>query len=324
MLAEQQAGPLNRADFAMSQGAPGLAIQELEEAIQINASVNPVKPLLIDLYCDTGQPEKALDILATSTTIDDPTLGTEPGTAAYRQGRVYFLLGNYTYAASLWKNYAIRQIRLERSFAAMGAGMSLLHGEAKHASTLLMSLPTKLTTQAGWENELALCELESGDTTRAAEDFTSALTLMPNLPTRPVAAYYLEKMGKPVPPLPKPTDETEGARSRGSRRGKARGRPKAKPRRRPTNPPRANPRLIDQRISRPRKNPRKPKRPSPPLEPRSSRIESLRPRSLGCRRPESDFCSPGGATVPSQGASPWEQDELKKILCSPGGATVKA
>jgi tetratricopeptide (TPR) repeat protein len=212
MLAEQQASPMNRANYAMSQGAPGLAIQELEEALQINASVNTVKPLLVDLYCDTGQPEKALDILATSTTIDDPTLGTEPGTPAYRQGRVYFLLGNYTYAASLWKNYAIRQIRLERSFAAMGAGLSLLHGEAKHASTLFMSLPTKLTTQAGWENELALCELESGDSTRAAEDFTSALTLMPNLPTRPVAAYYLEKMGKPVPPLPKPTDETEGTK----------------------------------------------------------------------------------------------------------------
>ncbi|SIN80344.1 hypothetical protein SAMN05444166_0958 [Singulisphaera sp. GP187] len=210
MLAEQQASPMNRADFAMNQGAPGLAIQELEEALQVNVAVNTVKPLLIDLYCDTGQPEKALDILAPSTTIDDPTLGSEPGTPAYRQGRVYFLLGNYGYAGSLWRNYAIRQIRLERSFAALGAGTSLLHGDAKPASTLFMSLPGKLTNQANWTNELALCELESGESTQSAEEFIAALTLLPNLPTRPVIAYYLEKMGKSVPPLAKASDETEG------------------------------------------------------------------------------------------------------------------
>lgn len=214
MLGEQQLGPIERADYAMRQGAPGLAIQELEEALQINVSVNTVKPLLVDLYCDTGQPEKALDILATSTTIDDPTLGAEPGTSAYRQGRVYFLLGNYSYAASLWRNYGIRQIRFERSFAALGAGTSLLHGEAKSASTTLMNLPGKLTTQAGWQNELALCELESGESTQAAEDFIAALNLLPNLPTRPVVAYYLEKLGKPVPPLPLPksTNQTEDAK----------------------------------------------------------------------------------------------------------------
>ena len=34
----------------------------------------------------------------------------------------------------------------------------------------------------------------------AAESFTKALTLVPGLGVRPIAAYYLEKMGKPVPP----------------------------------------------------------------------------------------------------------------------------
>jgi hypothetical protein len=37
----------------------------------------------------------------------------------------------------------------------------------------------------------------------AATHFTKALTLTPELPTRLIAAYYLGKMGKPVPPLPK-------------------------------------------------------------------------------------------------------------------------
>jgi tetratricopeptide (TPR) repeat protein len=210
MLAEQQAGPLNRAEYALSQGAPGLAIQELEEALQLNVNVNVVKPHLIDLYCDTGQPEKALDILASSTTVDDPTLGAEPGVAAYRQGRVYLLLGNYSYASTLWKNHSISQIRLERSFSALGAGVALIHGEAKQATNTIISLPGKLTTQATWQNEVALCELESGEATQAAEDFTKALTLKPDLPTRAVSVYYLEKLGKPVPPLPKKTDDKPG------------------------------------------------------------------------------------------------------------------
>ncbi|MEJ7639966.1 MAG: hypothetical protein WKF75_18840 [Singulisphaera sp.] len=84
---ERQVGPLERASFAMSQGAPAFALRELEAAEQFSGA-NPalIKPQLIDLYCDTGQPEKALDLLGGSADADDPTLGTEPGGAALVRG----------------------------------------------------------------------------------------------------------------------------------------------------------------------------------------------------------------------------------------------
>ena len=48
--------------------------------------------------------------------------------------------------------------------------------------------------------ELAMCQLEGGMPEAAAENFTKALTLSPEIGVRPIAAYYLEKIGKPVPP----------------------------------------------------------------------------------------------------------------------------
>jgi hypothetical protein len=46
----------------------------------------------------------------------------------------------------------------------------------------------------------------------AAEHFTKALTLAPDLVVRPIAAYYLEKIGKPVPP---PSKSPGGAAAAG-------------------------------------------------------------------------------------------------------------
>ena len=198
---EQQAGPLERAGFAMSQGAPGLAIRELEEAEQLSgASPAIIKPQLIDLYCDTGQPEKALDLLGGSADADDPTLGTEPGGAAIRQGRVYLLLGNYEYAATFWLQRAIPRIQYDLARMAPATSQSFLRGAIKPATREFLTIPSKVSMQASLENEAALCLLEGGQPQAAAEHFTQALTLEPNLPTRPVAAYYLEKLGKPVPP----------------------------------------------------------------------------------------------------------------------------
>jgi len=205
-FAQQQTNPIGRAQEAIAQSLPGVAIQELEEAIQINVTVNAVKPYLIDLYCDTGQPEKALDLISTSN-VDDPSLGTEPGLAAFRQGRVHMLLGNYTYASTLWKTHSIEQIRMDRSYSALSSGLFLLQGEGKPASQLITSLPSKLVNQTNWLYELGLCQLESGQTDLAGESLEQALTLNPNLPTRPIIAYYLEKLGKKVPPAPEVKDE---------------------------------------------------------------------------------------------------------------------
>ena len=46
--------------------------------------------------------------------------------------------------------------------------------------------------------------LEAGQPEAAAEALTTALELDPDSPLRPLLAYYLEQMGKPVPP---PTEQ---------------------------------------------------------------------------------------------------------------------
>ena len=200
--AERQAGPLEQASFALSRGAAGRAISLLADAERNNVSPAVVKPRLIDLYCNTGQPDKALDLLSVGA-IDDPNLGTEPGSGALRQGRVYFLLGNYLSAASLWRDRAIPRVRMERSNRSLSAASFLARGEAVQATDIFLTIPPTLAQQASWVFDLAMCELEAGIPADASEHFNKALTLNSDFAVRPIATYYLQKTGKPVPELTK-------------------------------------------------------------------------------------------------------------------------
>ena len=69
-----------------------------------------------------------------------------------------------------------------------------------------------------------MCELEAGLPTDAGEHFTNALTWAPDLPLRPIAAYYLQKLGKPVPELPD-QEHHHGRQDRDSGTGHARREP---------------------------------------------------------------------------------------------------
>ena len=198
---ERQAGPVEQAAFAASRGAAGRAISLLADAERNNLSPAAVKPRLIDLYCNTGQPDKAIDLLTAA--IDDPNLGSEPGSGASRQGRVYFLLGNYLSAASLWRERAIPRVRIDRSSRTLEAARVLVRGETVHATDVFLTVPSTLAKQASWEFDLAMCELEAGLPAIAGEHFSNALTWAPDLTLRPIAAYYLQKIGKPVPELTK-------------------------------------------------------------------------------------------------------------------------
>ncbi len=198
---ERQAGPVEQANFAMSQGAPGMAIAQLADANSSSLSPALVKPQLIDLYCHTGQADKALELLSVGA-VNDPNLGSQPGASAMRQGMVYFLLGNYLSAATLWQDRAIPRLRFDRSNRVLAAGAAFVRGEAMQATNTFLAVPGTLSQQGSWQYDLGLCKLEGGLPDEAAEHFTKALTLAPELGVRPIAAYYLEKLGKPVPPLP--------------------------------------------------------------------------------------------------------------------------
>jgi len=202
---ERQGGPIEKAYAARNQGAPGLAIGELEEANRGNMSPLIVKPQLVDLFCLTGQPDRAAELLSSGAG-EDPNLGTEPGTSFMRQGQVYFLLGNYTTAAHLWQERAIPRLRFDRSTRAISMAQLISRGELTAATNISLMLPSLVNRQAYWEYELALCLLESGSPEGAADYFTRASKLIPDLSVRPIIAYYLEKLGKPVPEQPKRAD----------------------------------------------------------------------------------------------------------------------
>jgi len=195
---ERQAGPIEKAQFALSQGAPGLALIEFEEADRANMAPMIVKPQLIELYCATGQPDRALELLSDGGADDFDQ--HEPGSSWFRQGQVYQLLGNYTSATTLWRERAIPRLAFSRSLKALGAGQRLLMGEAVAATSDALSLPGMVDREAIWEYELGRNLLEWGDPVQAAEHFTKALELAPDLAYRPIIAYYLERIGEPVPP----------------------------------------------------------------------------------------------------------------------------
>ncbi len=81
------------------------------------------------------------------------------------------------------------------------ATQNLLKGDPVASTRMFIELPEKVDQQAEWEFELALAALEAGlPADVAAEHFRIALELEPSLGARPVIAYYLEQLGRPVPP----------------------------------------------------------------------------------------------------------------------------
>jgi tetratricopeptide (TPR) repeat protein len=196
---ESQASPVDLAFLARQQGAVGEAIIKFAEAERNGVSTMTVKPQLVDLYCATGQPDKALDLLGLGS-VEDPSLGTEPGAAAFRQGLVYLLLGNYLSTETLWKERSIPRVRYQRTSQLLAAAQFTVRGNILTATDTFLTFPTTMGQQATWEFDLAMCQLEAGLPDAAAEHFTKALTLDPELVIRPIAAYYLQKLGKPVPP----------------------------------------------------------------------------------------------------------------------------
>jgi tetratricopeptide (TPR) repeat protein len=209
----QQSDPVVRAQMAASLGLVGQAIEDLQEADQAGVRTQVARPLLVDLLCQTGQPDRASEFLGN---LGDQALNTGPGTAYWRQGLVSLLLGNAASAAELWQRRAIEGVRQAEIGQALATAQALLRGEVLESTRDFLRLPSQLATEATWEFNLGLALLENGqpltqgENSGAADHFTRALTLSPDLPTRPVIAYYLEKMGQPVPP---PSEKEEPAKA---------------------------------------------------------------------------------------------------------------
>lgn len=212
----QPVGPIEKANAAAQSGFLGLAIDQLLAAESAGISQAQVRAFLIDLYCRVGQPDEAFNMME-STQPNDPSLATGPGTAAYRQGLTYMLLGYYSNAVYHWQLYALPQLRSNETLQALDTVRGLMEGGGTQAERGILELtgtpasPGLIENQANWEIELAFCQLEQGVPIDVKDDkgivlqqgaashFQAALRLDPTHPLRPLIAFYLEKLGAEVP-----------------------------------------------------------------------------------------------------------------------------
>jgi hypothetical protein len=224
--AANSAGPVQQANLASQRGYPAMAIGFLLDAENAGFNLAQLRYALVDLYCQTGQPDKAFDLLE-GTTANDESLGLDgssPGLkmarAGYRNGLVNLLIGNYPIAASYWGVYTLPFIRSTESQQTISAAREMLRGQPVPALRAILEVsgtpeqPGLIDTYAEWETELGLCQLEAGMALDrldaagavvqegAATRFLRALEIKPRSPLRPLLVYYLEKMGVDVPPLP--------------------------------------------------------------------------------------------------------------------------
>ena len=203
---QRRASPPEKANFARSQGALGLAIRELAEAEQAGGNQAGIRPNLVDLYCETGQPDKALDLIATLN-IDDPSLssGAGPaaaGTASHRQGMIYFLLGDYENAISLWSERSISQLRNQRLIQAPMATQALLRGEPVASTRMFIELPEKVDQQAEWEFELGDGGPRSGFTKLVRGRTPPLVAATRTEPRRPTGDRLLPRTTRRTGPAP--------------------------------------------------------------------------------------------------------------------------
>ncbi|QDV32491.1 tetratricopeptide repeat protein [Tautonia plasticadhaerens] len=199
-----QADPAQLGMQAISLGLAETGLDYLIEAEQSGVGLATVRMQLVDLLCDIGRPDQAIPYLSGG---DELSLSSGPGTAQFRQGRVYFLMGDYRTASELWSTLALPQLRASRAQEAMQTASLMLTGQPMPAVQAALNVPTQLTQQAEWEYLLGITLLEGGFPAEAAEPLRSCLELVPGLQSRPIVAYYLEQLGVEVPPLPSGGEE---------------------------------------------------------------------------------------------------------------------
>lgn len=194
---ETQANTAQLAEEARSRRCLGLAIEKLDE-VAIGPGAGILKAQLLDLFCQAGWPDRAFELFD-SNNVEDPGLNTGPGTSSYRQGMVHFLIGSYDVAGTLWMR-AVHQLREVMGAESLEATRNFLRGMVREASETNQQLPEQLSTLTQWEIDLGLGLLEAGLPQIAGEHMEKALKLDPDLPARPLLAYYLDQMGRAVPP----------------------------------------------------------------------------------------------------------------------------
>lgn len=194
MSLEEQANPMSRINRALGLGLVNSALPDLREAERTGSSPDVIVPILIDLYCQLGMPDQAIEFVGN---VGASSMEPSAGISKYRQGLVSALLGDYAGAIFGWGAESIPIARLDEMRRGLMAGQLWLSGELGTATRTFMEMPDQLRAVAARQFELGLIQLESGSPEAAAESFANALKREPEADFAPIAKYYLEKLGKP-------------------------------------------------------------------------------------------------------------------------------
>ena len=198
--ANQNASLMQQADLCISYGMPGLAISKLADAEEQGVSAVSVRYRLVDLYCQTGQPEEALKEVSN---IEDPALNTGPGTPSHRQGMFSFLLGNYENTSSRASVLIPPAPDGRDRPVAPGRWWPLpRRREARHRRLPGAAVPDRRAGDLGIR--AGLLPARVGPPKEAAVHFQRALDLRPDLPILAPLKYYINKIGaaSPMPRRP--------------------------------------------------------------------------------------------------------------------------
>jgi tetratricopeptide (TPR) repeat protein len=193
---------IDLANRAMDLGAAQFALDQLETAYNLNFAPRITPLMLMDLYCQIGQPDGASKVyqdLASNPDLDQAEV-------AFRQGRYRVLLGDYDGARESWAGPfgSITRTRSERVIGKLTTVSRFIKGNPEFLLASFVNQAEARSTRAlaSYYFNLGLVQLESGNPVEAGDSLTKALDLQPDLAVRPVMEYYLNQLGRPIPPAP--------------------------------------------------------------------------------------------------------------------------
>jgi len=204
--------PGMRVNYYLQRGCPGLAIQELTEAVALSLGSGDASPMLADLYIRTGQAGDVDRGAERELRSIEGTAGERPGVLDEMWGKVKLMQGDYEAAKTFWEK-AIAETR----HTMIKDMISIAVGGIRHGGVLNMALEPfdrvdDADRQARLEFQLGMLQLEAGEPNESLRHFEQSLAVRNDAPYRPLIGFYMEAIsGKKLEPLPEPPKEDEAA-----------------------------------------------------------------------------------------------------------------
>lgn len=209
-VAAQMPSPLSQANYLISRGCPGMAIDTLVSAGSALGGGPDVSAMLARLYVrvgNAGDTERGAE--RELVNMQGPG-GMRPGVKKQLWATVKLMQGDYEHARAFFED----SIAETRHTLAQDSLLGLT--DQLRAGSLINMVLAPATTiedsdrQATLEYQLGTLQLEAGEPPEAVRHFKKALEIRERIPYRNLIAFYLEKItGEKLEPLPElPSDDS--------------------------------------------------------------------------------------------------------------------